>query len=65
MKEEEEASLKSPLASVYIASFWGGGVRMRPNTIKLRDIVSLVAWTCARVVRMTVVLHVVCCGGAH
>ena len=65
MKEEKEASLKSPLTSMYIASFWEGGVRMRPNTIKLRDIVSLVAWTCPRVVRMTVALHVASCGGAR
>ena len=35
MKGEEEASLKSPLTSIFIASFWAGGVRMRPNTIQL------------------------------
>ena len=66
MKAEEEASLKSPLSSIFIASFWEGGMRMRPNTVKLRRaIVSLVVWISARVARIAVVLHVICSGGAR
>ena len=66
MKEEEEASLKSLLSSIFIAPFWGGGVRLRPNTAELgRAIVLLADWACARVARKAVILHDVCYGGAR